>query len=141
LFDAVASLIGIRHTVTYEAQAAMEMEALAVVYESAYRFNTVDNLIDPAPVLQGIIDDMRTGTHQEIIAGRFHRAVVNLIIDMAHQYSLETVALSGGVFQNVQLSQITKTALEQRGYRVLVHQRVPANDGGLALGQLCIAAM
>jgi hydrogenase maturation protein HypF len=141
LFDAVASLIGIRHTVTYEAQAAMEMEALAVVYESAYRFNTVDSLIDPTPVLKGIIDDMRTGTHQAIIAGRFHRAVVNLIVDMAHRYSLETIALSGGVFQNIQLSQITKTALEQRGYLVLVHQRVPANDGGLALGQLCIAAM
>jgi hydrogenase maturation protein HypF len=141
LFDAVASLIGIRHTVTYEAQAAMEMEACAEVNEDTYSFGLKDDIIDPAPVLKALIDDMRIRTSQAVIAGRFHHAIVSLILEIANKHSIPIIALSGGVFQNTLLNHLTKTALEQCGYRVLVHQHIPANDGGLALGQLCIAAV
>jgi hydrogenase maturation protein HypF len=140
LFDAVASLIGIRQIVSYEAQAAIEMEALLVPSEATYCFCYEHGVIDPSPILKAIIDDMRVGISQAVIAGRFHQAIVGLILEMAKRYSLPTVALSGGVFQNIYLRCHVKQSLEANGYHVLLHRQVPCTDAGLALGQAAILA-
>jgi hydrogenase maturation protein HypF len=147
LFDAVSSLLGIRHTASYEAQAAMELEQ-AAAGEMAdrvgpYRFALSGDEIDAAPVLRAMVDDMRRGCATGSIAAGFHRAVAELVADTADRLreatGIERVALSGGVFQNVLLLRLARAALESRGLRVLTHRLVPPNDGGLALGQVAVA--
>ncbi|MCC6616197.1 MAG: carbamoyltransferase HypF [Anaerolineae bacterium] len=153
LFDAVAALIGVRETITYEAQAAIELEGLlppldAAVNDraSAYTFDLFDNgdgrIIDPAPVIAAVVADVRQGVLPEIIAGRFHAAVAVVVARICAYLradtGLDTVALSGGVFQNVHLLDATARRLRGRGFTVLTHRVVPANDGGLALGQAVI---
>jgi hydrogenase maturation protein HypF len=147
LFDAVSSLLGIRHTASYEAQAAMELEQAAegamAEQVGPYRFAASGDEIDPAPVLRAMIDDMRRGCTTGPIAAGFHRAVAELIADTTDRLreatGIERVALSGGVFQNVLLLRLARAALEARGLRVLTHRLVPPNDGGLALGQVAVA--
>lgn len=148
LFDAVAALAGIRQVVTYEAQAAIELEALvADAGTTPYAFTLSSTLpwqIDPAPVIRAIAADVLNGVPLPLIATRFHLAVAELIVTLATQlratHGLSTVGLSGGVFQNVQLLQLTFDRLQAAGFTTLVHQHVPPNDGGLALGQAIIAA-
>jgi len=150
LFDAVASLAGVRQTVTYEAQAAIELEALmSAGAEGAYRFDLqsaqsdLQCLIDPAPVIRQAADEARTGVPAPVIAARFHRAVADLILRLSlhlrRAAGLNRVALTGGVFQNVTLLSLAVNALRAEGFEVLTHRRVPPNDGGLALGQAVIA--
>ena len=138
LFDVVAALIGIRQTVSYEAQAAIEMEALANTREAVYPFNTISDL------LRAIIDDMTNMTSVTEIAGKFHNTVAQHIVTVSVQLREETglsqVALSGGVFQNMTLLQRTMELLRANKFEVFVHKQVPANDGGLALGQALIAS-
>ena len=99
---------------------------------------------DPAPLLEAVVDDVRTGTGSALIAARFHRAVTDLVRDFCvmarEQHGLETVALTGGVFANALLSSACARALREDGFNVLRHHRVPPNDGGLALGQLMVAS-
>ena len=151
LFDAVSSLVGLRHIVSYEAQAAIELELVAAAdgLATEYRFavNPVDvgaDEIDAAPVLRAIVDDLRRGVDIGAIALGFHAAVATLVADSADRIrrtnGLERVALSGGVFQNVLLTRLTRAALVERGFAVLTHRLVPPNDGGLALGQMAVAA-
>jgi hydrogenase maturation protein HypF len=157
LFDAVSSLLGVRHVVSYEAQAAIEMETAAAAFLGTardYRFATVrtDSVpnrsrraeFDPAPVLRGIVDDVRNGVPSGVIAAGFHVAVARLVVDCAERVRDDTglgqVALSGGVFQNVLLVRLAREYLTARGFEVLTHRLVPPNDGGLALGQVAIAA-
>ncbi|RME45286.1 MAG: carbamoyltransferase HypF, partial [Caldilineae bacterium] len=146
LFDAVASLAGVRQTITYEAQAAIEFEALlAAAAEGAYRFDLqsaqsdLQFLIDPAPVIRQAAADARAGVPAPVIAARFHRAVADLILRVSlhvrRAAGLKRVALTGGVFQNVTLLALATNALRAEGFEVLTHRRVPPNDGGLALGQ------
>jgi hydrogenase maturation protein HypF len=147
LFDAVSSLLGIRHTASYEAQAAAELEQAAEGAMTGrivpYRFAASGDEIDAAPVLRAIVDDMRRGCATGPIAAGFHRAVAELIADAADRVreatGIERVALSGGVFQNVLLLRLARAALEARGLQVLTHRLVPPNDGGLALGQVAVA--
>jgi len=154
LFDAVSSLLGIRHTVSYEAQAAIDLEAIAVdaPLESEapcdYRFGTAagehgTGEVDAGPVLQAIVDDLRRGRPVGVIASGFHVAVARLVADTAESVrgrsGIGTVALSGGVFQNVFLVAQTRRQLDGRGFRVITHGVVPPNDGGLALGQVAVA--
>jgi hydrogenase maturation protein HypF len=157
LFDAVSSLLGVRHRASYEAQAAMELEHMAEGHmaeghmadgESAdpvqpYRFAPAGEEIDAAPVLRAMIDDMRRGCAPGSIAAGFHVAVAELIADVADRLreatGIERVALSGGVFQNVLLLRLARAALAERGLRVLTHHLIPPNDGGLALGQVAVA--
>ena len=148
LFDGVAALAGTRQVVTYEAQAAIELEAF--VNDGAatpYGFALSSILpwqIDPAPVIRAIAADVLNGVPIPLVATRFHLAVAELIVTLATHlratYGLTTVGLSGGVFQNVQLLQLTFDRLRAAGFIPLVHHRVPPNDGGLALGQAMIAA-
>ena len=145
LFDAVASLAGVCQTVTYEAQAAIELEALAAEDESSsYPFELLAGEIDPRPLLNAVTADVLAGLPVQRISARFHNAVANLVLqlsqDMRHNSGINQVALSGGVFQNTTLLQRTISLLTTAGFEPLTHQLVPANDGGLALGQAVIAA-
>jgi len=152
LFDAVSSLLGVRHIASYEAQAAMELEHLADAHMlhggitegvRPYRFDPVGDEIDAAPVLRAMIDDLRGGGAAGPIAAGFHLAVAELIADTADRLrdetGIERIALSGGVFQNVLLLRLTRAALAARQLQVLTHSLVPPNDGGLALGQVAVA--
>jgi hydrogenase maturation protein HypF len=162
LFDAVSSLAGVCHRVEYEAQAAMELENAALddlagpladdERNDAYRFmlRTVRQdheaplIADPAPVLAAAVADVRAGVPAGPLARRFHRAVVALVQEVCavarERSGISTVALSGGVFCNALLTEGCGTVLERDGFTVLIHHRVPPNDGGLALGQLIVAA-
>lgn len=144
LFDAVAALIGVRQIISYEAQAAIELESMAtLVHETPYRFTYDEGKIDPKSMIQAIIKDMRAGIPVTIISGRFHLAVANMILQVALEIRsatcLNIVALSGGVFQNLLLLHQSKALLFANDFDVLIHRCVPANDGGIAIGQASIA--
>jgi hydrogenase maturation protein HypF len=147
LFDAVSSLIGARHTVSYEAQAAIELETVAGSHIGPvprYRFETIDDEVDSSALLRAIVEDIRHGCAPSAVAAGFHEAVASLIAETAdrlrHETGIATVALSGGVFQNVLLVRLARAELTRLNMRVLAHRVVPPNDGGLALGQAAIAA-
>ncbi|MFG2965259.1 MULTISPECIES: carbamoyltransferase HypF [unclassified Streptomyces] len=145
LFDAVSSLAGVCHRVGYEAQAALELEAQACLAWDAdpvaYRFG---DRFDPAPALHAIITDRRQGVPVPVIAARFHRGVARAVLDVCRAArratGLTAVALTGGVFANALLEGASTDLLGADGFTVLLHGEVPPNDGGLALGQLVVAA-
>jgi hydrogenase maturation protein HypF len=147
LFDAVASLVGVQNDVTYEAQAAMELEVLARPFVSiAQPYPYViddDGTIRLQGLLSSIVADIRARKPVEIIAARFHKTVADIAIDVCVRARKSTgvneVALSGGVWQNQILLSAVRDGLEQVGFGVYFHQQVPTNDGGLALGQAVIA--
>lgn len=147
LFDAASSLVGVRHMVDYEAQAAIELEGMSRGVDCgtepyAFSVDTSDSaaVIDPAPVLDAIVADLRAGISPSGIGARFHRAVADLVVDLActHADSSRPVALSGGVFQNALLLELTLNGLHDRGIDAMTHRIVPPNDGGIALGQLLV---
>jgi hydrogenase maturation protein HypF len=145
LFDAVAALIGVRQEVRDEAQAAVELEALADPSERGSTSFAFDgSTFDASPVIRELVAGLRKGVSQPILAARFHNAVAAAVGEAclrARQLTgVQRVALSGGVWQNVFLLERTITLLEQAEFDVLLHRRVPANDGGLALGQAAVAA-
>jgi hydrogenase maturation protein HypF len=148
-FDAVAALLGIRQVITYEAQGSIEMEAIAASETNeAYTFSCSAGepiAIDPGDVLRGIAADLEQHLPVAMIAAKFHRGVAELIAQLAVRLregtGLGTVALSGGVFQNGLLLRLSLEELQAAGFEVLIHHRVPANDGGLALGQAAIACL
>lgn len=146
LFDAVSALVGIRQTVSYEGQAAIELEAMAAGASGdgvGYRFVLDGPDIDPGPLLAAIAYDVRRSVPVHDIAAGFHHAVALMIADvaepLAQRSGIDQVALSGGVFQNVLLLELARSELAHRGLTVLVHRVVPPNDGGLALGQAAVA--
>jgi hydrogenase maturation protein HypF len=147
LFDAVSSLAGIRQVADYEAQAAIELEGRSRygTNHGTYRYPVDGNgVIDSGAVIRAAADDVLAGVPAETVAGRFHAATISLIVELAvrarEELSLHTVAMSGGVFQNATLLAGACTALRQVGFSVLRHRIVPPNDGGIALGQLAVAA-
>jgi hydrogenase maturation protein HypF len=147
LFDAVASLLGVRHRVTYEAQAAIELEVLAGTAEPGaprrLRFGSGGGTINPVPVLCDLTRDLLAGADPAALALDLHRAVVDTMVEQAitvrARTGLATAALTGGVFQNALLARLARHGLEAQGFEVLGHRLVPPNDGGLALGQAVIA--
>jgi len=147
LFDAVAALIGLRPEVTYEGQAAMELEALAEeTSEEPYRFDLREEtelVLDPAPVFRSLVADLRAGVRKGRMAARFHDGLAAVVVEACQRLSAahgsRTVALSGGVFQNVRFLTVLVEGLTAAGFEVLTHRRVPPNDGGLALGQVAVA--
>ncbi|MGI8333091.1 carbamoyltransferase HypF [Actinomadura scrupuli] len=147
LFDAVAALLGVRDTVTYEGQAAIELEQLADRGTGdGYPGRITDGdpfLMEGTDLVLAAADDLRAAVPVPVIAARFHHGVAALILGACTRVrtasGLRTVALSGGVFQNRLLLERTVPALERRGFRVLTHRRVPPNDGGISLGQAAIA--
>ncbi|MHA7959223.1 carbamoyltransferase HypF [Streptomyces sp. L500] len=156
LFDAVSSLAGVRHRAGYEAQAAVELEAYAArgladhgrPYAFAPRGGRAAEdgplLLDPAPVLRAVVADVRAGTPAEVVAARFHLAVADAVAAVCavvrRRSGVGTVALTGGVFANAVLEEECARRLAGAGFTVVRHRRVPCGDGGLALGQLLVAA-
>ncbi len=148
LFDAAAALLGIRDTINYEGQAAIELEQLADPAErGAYPAAVVAGdpfQIRAADLLTALISDRTALVPAPVIAARFHHGVAAAIevgcALLRERHGLTTVALSGGVFQNMLLLHATAARLEARGFRVLTHSRFPCNDGGISLGQAVIAA-
>lgn len=145
LFDAVASLLGVCQQVSYEGQAAVELEHVARRGEpSPLDFGVADGVLDPAPVIAGIVEGLRRGTPVADLAAGFHHAVIRgtaaLAIDCARAAGVSVIGLTGGVFANRLLLQGLRRMLGERGFEVLSHRIVPCNDGGLALGQAAIAA-
>ncbi|MCL2730349.1 MAG: carbamoyltransferase HypF [Actinomycetia bacterium] len=160
LFDAVSSLVGLCHHATYEAQAAVELEAAAASFEGshaelpgyAFAFTPAVRsagepaplLLDPAPVLAAVVADLAAGVAPDRIAAAFHAAVAGAVRAVCGRLRERTgigcVALSGGVFANALLSSACCRGLREDGFTVLRHRLVPPNDGGLALGQLVVAA-
>lgn len=146
LFDAVSSLLGVRALVNYEGQAAIEMEAMTDPgCEGSYEF-TIDEtgkLIKAETVIRQAIADLLDGLPPSIVSARFHRAVAGLIVTVAEKIRdermLNRVTLSGGVFQNLFLLEEASATLRARGFQVFMHSRVPANDGGISLGQAAVA--
>lgn len=145
LFDAVAALAGVRQVVNYEAQAAIELEALIDSAErGSYAFAHHEDRIDAVPVITAVVDDLHAGESRGTISARFHNGVARMVADtcrrLSRQYGVSEVALSGGVWQNMALLANSLERLHQQGLTVLIHHQVPANDGGLALGQAVVAA-
>jgi hydrogenase maturation protein HypF len=144
LFDTVASLIGVCQTATYEGQAAIELEALANPDErELYPVEVNDGLIKIFPMLAAIIADWRAGLPLSSISARFHNSLVQVILEACQairgDYSVNTIALSGGVWQNQFLLRRTINSLELQDFKVLIHHQLPPNDGCIALGQALVA--
>jgi hydrogenase maturation protein HypF len=150
LFDAVASFIGIRNEVSYEAQAAIEMEVLSKPFVSVakpypYVIEETENgiVIPLRELLSAIVEDVHANVSVGMIGARFHHTVVEIAIDICRRArastNLNEVALSGGVWQNQILLDLVRDRLRRESFVVYFHQQVPSNDGGLALGQAVIA--
>jgi hydrogenase maturation protein HypF len=133
LFDAVASITGVAQQNRFEGQAAMllENENGHLRTEEAYPLASGDW----GPLILAVMADKRAAVAIPLIAARFHNALVNWILEVAALAGPKQVVLSGGVFQNRYLTERAAAALESRGFEVYTHQRVPPNDGGIALGQ------
>ncbi len=146
LFDAVSALAGVRQAINYEAQAAIELEALAAEgVEAAYAFDVNGPAVDVSPVIRAVVADVRAGAPAGVIAAKFHNGLALMIRDVCRRLreetGLEAVALSGGVFQNVTLLRKTVPLLEEAGFTVYVHRLTPPNDACIALGQALIASV
>jgi hydrogenase maturation protein HypF len=144
LFDAVAALLGIRQQVTFEGQAAMELESLIEPeVTEVYPFklsNSVPQIIDWAPMIGEILVDLRKGISQGAIAAKFHNTLAEIIVEVGRQIVTPKIVLTGGCFQNRYLLEDAVQRLSQAGFKPYWHQRVPPNDGGIALGQIAAAA-
>lgn len=140
-FDAVAAMCGVCDEVTYEGQAAMELESAAAASGEPYEFAIeAGNEIDLRPMVRAIAGDVRGSVPPSIIAARFHETLARSVAAVCARLPPRTAALSGGCFQNRRLTERLKDVLEQQGFEVLLHRRVPANDGGVSLGQAAVAA-
>ena len=153
LFDAVAALTGLRQQIRFEGQAAMELEfALdGVGTEERYELPLVTRhsppatlhpplLLDWSPMIEAILADVKRGVPVAKISAKFHNALAEAIVAMAKRAGERRVVLSGGCFQNRYLTERTVVRLRQEGFQPYWHQRIPPNDGGIALGQI-VAAM
>jgi len=142
LFDAVAAIIGLRLEVTFEGQAAIELEAIAdESIEDRYDFTLSGEELDFRPAMDAIAASKEA---RPVIAARFHNTVAAAIVETCRQIGresgLQRVCLSGGTFQNIKLLTRTVPALRREGFTVHLHEKVPPNDGGIALGQAAIAS-
>jgi len=165
LFDAVASLVGLRQVSRFEGQSAMELEfALDEIQtealyplrlsasgelpengpvtepSSTVRVPKAGMQIDWEPMVWGMLEDLRYGTSVGLISAKFHNTLAESIVAVAKQIGETRVALSGGCFQNRYLTEQTVKRLTRAGFRPYWHQRIPPNDGGIALGQVWAAA-
>jgi hydrogenase maturation protein HypF len=151
LFDAVAALLGIRGTATFEAQAAMELEfaigdtrtdeSLPMpVRQDSEDAPSASLVIDWEPTVRAVADGVRRGENPSLLSAKFHNALVHAIVSAAIRLGRSNVVLTGGCFQNRYLTRRAAERLGAEGFRVHWHERVPPNDGGLALGQIAWAS-
>jgi hydrogenase maturation protein HypF len=147
LFDAVASILGVRQLTRFEGQAAMEIEfALdGVETDECYSFaisplgQGTPMVVDWGPMVRGILADLECGTPTGVLAAKFHNTLAEMIVSVVQRIGEERVALTGGCFQNKYLTERAIRQLRRAGFRPYWHQRIPPNDGGIALGQLAYA--
>ncbi|MDA3625202.1 carbamoyltransferase HypF [Saccharopolyspora sp. WRP15-2] len=147
LFDAVAAIVGVRDAINYEGQAAIELEQLAADGEPGCYPVSISGgpvlRVRGADLVRSVVEDLRAATPVPVIAARFHNglaaAVVEVCVRLRQSTGIGTAALSGGVFQNVLLLRRVVEMLRRKDFRVLLHSQVPANDGGISLGQAAIA--
>ncbi|MFI0467756.1 carbamoyltransferase HypF [Saccharopolyspora sp. 5N102] len=147
LFDAVAAILGVRDLINYEGQAAIELEQLADATEAGEYPVSISGgpvlRVRGADLVRSVVADLRAATPLPVIAARFHNGLSAAVVDvcgrMRDSTGIGTVALSGGVFQNVLLLQRVTMLLDRNGFRTLLHSQVPPNDGGISLGQAAVA--
>ncbi len=144
LFDAVSALIGIRQTATYEGQAAIELESACDQNEtSAYQIPFSGQEMQLKPLFEQIVADLYAGISPSVLSARFHNGLAQMTAQVCQQIrsesSINTVAFSGGVWQNKTLLLKTTHLLRQAGFELLLHRQVPTNDGGICLGQVMVA--
>jgi hydrogenase maturation protein HypF len=150
LFDGISALLGVCYHSTYEGQAAimLEMEITDQHEEKFYKYEwsigMESYLISTKPIIEGIVTDFMSGIGSNLISYKFHLTLIKLFIELCVQLRKETgidqIVLSGGVFQNATLLAGLCRDLRKQGFRVFSHSKVPTNDGGIALGQVAIAA-
>jgi hydrogenase maturation protein HypF len=164
LFDAVSALLGVRQQISYEAQAAIELESLAAPlaqgdprgwpgdaevvgaggWGAAPDGDERELLLDPAPMLRAVVEGLRAGRSRAALALGFHlwvaRAVLDVALTVRSRTGIDHVGLTGGVFANVLLARSCAALLQDAGFEVARHRLVPCNDGGLSLGQAVLAA-
>jgi hydrogenase maturation protein HypF len=158
LCDGVASLIGLRHLTSFEGQAAMELEyAVDARVDDAYPFAVTNEtarfamgswqapplVVDWGPLVDAILHDLRVNERTGTIAARFHNTLADIVVAVAERHQLPRIVLTGGCFQNCYLVERTVSRLRAAGFRPYWHQRIPANDGGISLGQIaaCVRAL
>jgi len=144
LFDAAAALAGVRQSVNYEAQAAIEFEALADPLEGEkYPFTWNPPKVEVRGAVEALTADALAGVPIQKISARFHNGLAEvcrvICLELREKFGINEVALSGGVWQNITLLGRSLSLLQESGFRVYIHQQVPTNDGGLSLGQAIIA--
>jgi len=145
LFDAISALAGICQASSYEGQAAILLEAAVDMDEKgSYLLEIAGNEIAVIPLMQAVVADLNAGISSSRIAARFHNALAEMALTACEklrgEHGLKSVALSGGVWQNRTLLNSTLTKLRQAGFTILLHRRLPPNDGCIALGQALVAA-
>ncbi len=148
LFDGVAALTGICQFASDEAQAAIELETAAWqerhTTQKGYPFALEQGKINLTAMLASIVEDIQQNTAKPVIAARFHQTVAQIVLEtciqIQHESGIKIVALSGGVWQNMLLTQRTTTLLKNQGFEVLLHRQIPCNDACISLGQAMIAA-
>jgi hydrogenase maturation protein HypF len=143
LFDAIASMIGLRQRVSFEGQAAMELEYAADrEIERSYRFEIRGEnplLVDWEPAVRDLLNDTLAGISMPGIARAFHNTLAEMIVQVAQVIGEKRVVLSGGCFQNKVLLEGAVARLRREGFAVFWHRQVPTNDGGISLGQTVAA--
>ena len=145
LFDAAAAMAGVRQMVNYEAQAAIEFEAALDPSEvGTYRFEIKGETVEVVEAIRALLSDVHAGVSIPVISARFHNGLAELTVQVCKEIRRQTgigeVALSGGVWQNMALLERATRGLRKDGFIVYLHHQVPANDGGLSLGQAMVAA-
>jgi len=149
LFDAVGAILGIRDSIDYEGQAAIELEQHADASETSFYEVDIDQeevlVLRGRDLVRAVIQDLREEVPNAIVAARFHNTLAQMVVKTCRIVRSRTghnmVALSGGVFQNMLLLDRTVKMLEQQGFRALIHHAVPTNDGGISFGQAAIAVV
>ncbi len=137
LFDAVASLAGVRQRMAFEGEAAMELEFAAKDRDAeSYPFELAGPMCDWAPMIRAIVEDARAGATPAMISSKFHRTLAEMIVAVAMRAAQPNVVLTGGCFQNELLLTLAVTQLRKAGFNPIWHQRIPPHDGGIALGQI-----
>ncbi|MBI5325270.1 MAG: carbamoyltransferase HypF [Ignavibacteriae bacterium] len=145
LFDAVASILNINQKINFEGQAAMNLEFTASANETRaynyYIYNDSIFRIDWQTIIEELLMDVNSGVKNSIISAKFHNTLIEIILELAKLLNEEKIVLSGGCFQNTYLLNGVIEKLEQNNFKVYWHQRVPANDGGISLGQIAASEL
>jgi hydrogenase maturation protein HypF len=148
LFDGISAIMNLRREITFEAQAAIELEMIADQKDTSIYRSVVESVQTLGPwdfseMVRSVVNDIRLSVGVDKISARFHRTLVEVFVSLVElareKTGVNVVGLSGGVYQNTLFNRLIQKRLSEKGYEVLIHSQIPPNDGGLALGQIAIA--